>query len=229
MISLKRGVYVGLFSRKKKEDTSVGVPKFGESFDSVPVPEPNPISEDLPSPPSPENAQPENNHELPSLDEPLYEGLPPLDEGHKEFDFHNPPDLDAPSLDSSSAPSTQPQGNDFDMSGLADSKDDRELQPLDVEDTSSEEELPPVDEAPELPALESREIVGPIFVKMDAYGEALDVLDVATEEVGECLNVSMSFFDIMTAEQKANERLQSELMAINKKLYTVDEKLFEKR
>jgi hypothetical protein len=211
--SLKRGVSVGVFSRKKKTDDSLGVPQFGEDFSSVPPSEKNPIA--------PKNSEFDS---LPNLDPPLYEGS----QNRQEFDF--------PGQDNEHLDLEAPPGPDtFLESDNLSSSDSREPQPLDFDDSLSEtdEQSSSVElEDPhnsELPMLESRTVVGPIFVKMTAYIEALNVLHTGTEEVDECLNISMSFFDIMTAEQKANERLQSELMAINKKLYRIDEILFEKR
>lgn len=69
---------------------------------------------------------------------------------------------------------------------------------------------------------------GPIFVRVDDFRELIDVLDAAKHELDGCFEIGTGLLNTTTSEIKAVEKLQNELMFANRKLYVIDEKLFER-
>lgn len=85
-----------------------------------------------------------------------------------------------------------------------------------------------VDLEPEPPEFEEHVQKGPLFVRIDDFREVLRVLDVAKTELEECLEIGSGIQNTTTSDLKATERLQTEITQLNKKLYVIDEKLFER-
>lgn len=156
------------------------------------------------------------------------DSLPPL-----EGDLGDVPDFesdisldDIPDFDDGS--SDTPETFSDDESSSEESESD-ESESLDDDKDNVYIEDAPKKPIRELPSFNERSISGPVFVRMNTFQRALSVFDIAQDEVEQCLEKADQVIEYINAEQKACERLQSDLLSINKKLYSIDGLLFENR